>query len=99
MTRKHVHLPARAEAAHDTILPAPPRTSAGGVNSLAAPAPSQLPTPDSIVGQHEVPIGAPPVRGRLRRVCTFMAVHAAKGAVSSVGGLLVTAVWVYLSHR
>lgn len=99
MARKHVHLPVQAEAAHDTSPSASSRASAGGMTSLATADPSQVPPSDGIVGQHEAPIGATPVPSRLRRACIFMAVHAAKGAVSSAGGLLVTAVWVYLSHR
>lgn len=98
MAHKHAHLPVQAEAAHDSSLPTSPYASAGEMTPPATAEPPQEPPSDDI-GQHEAPTGAARAPGRLRRACTFMAVHAAKGAATSVGGLLVTAVWVYLSHR
>ncbi|MEV7374486.1 hypothetical protein AB0O51_26845 [Streptomyces sp. NPDC090301] len=99
MARKHVHLPVQAEAADDASLPASSRASAGGMTSLATADPPQVAPSHEAVDQREAPTDAAQVPGRLRRACTFMAIHAAKGAVSSAGGLLVTALWVYLSHR
>ncbi|MFE7581093.1 hypothetical protein ACFU5Y_05940 [Streptomyces gardneri] len=99
MADKHIHLPVQTEAAHDSSLPTSLHARAGEMAPPAAAEPPQERPSDDIVGRHEAPTGAAPAPGRLRRACTFMAVHAARGAATSVGGLLVTAVWVYLSNR
>lgn len=98
MAHKHVHLPVQGEAAHDSSLPTSPHSSAGEKTPPATAQPPQEPPSNDTVG-HETPTGAARAPGRLRRACALMAVHAAKGAATSVGGCLVTAVWVYLSHR
>lgn len=99
MVHKHIHLQVQAEAAHDSSIPASLHAGAGGTTPPATAEPPQEPPSDDIVGRHEAPTDAARAPGRLRRACTFMAVHAARGAATSVGGLLVTAVWVYLSNR
>lgn len=100
MVQKHDHLPDEADTTQDSSLPA--HSGPSTVRELSPAAKAQLPegTPSNDVDhQHETPTSGARAPGRLRRACTFMAVHAAKGAATSAGGLLVTALWVYLSHR
>lgn len=99
MATKHVHLPSQTEAAHGSSLGAPLRAGAGEMTSPATSGPPQEPPTDDTAGREGDPAGVARVPGRLRRACTFLAVHAVKGAATSVGGLLVTAAWVYLSQR